>query len=84
MSPHPDPIVEEFAQRRFKWETLLEEQSAVIRKEPGGYQAAYERNLHGFATQPGDQWVPVDAADKDKNIKRMEEMCAVTPRCIDE
>jgi hypothetical protein len=84
MSPHPDPIVEEFAQRRFKLETLTEEHSAVIRKEPRGYQAVHDRNLDGFATKPGDHWLPVDAADKEKNVKRMEEMCAVTPKSIDE
>ena len=84
MTQHPDPIVEELAQQRFKLEFLLEEQSVVIRKEPGGYQAVYERNLHGYATKPGDQWIPVDAADEDKNRKRMEEMCARTPTCIDE
>jgi hypothetical protein len=82
----PDPIVEELAQRRFKLESLLEEQSAVpvIREEPGGYQAVYERNTHGYATKPGDHWIPVDAADKDKNRKRMEKICAETPTCIDE
>jgi hypothetical protein len=78
MSPHLDPIVETFVQRRFKLESLLEEQSAVIRKEPG-YQEVYERNTHDFATKPGDYWAPVDAADKDKKVKEMEEMCAKIP-----
>jgi len=84
MTQYSDTIIEELAQRRFMLESLLEEQSAVIRKEPGGYQAVYKRNLHGYATKPGDQWIPVDAADKDKNRKRMEEMCARTPTCIDD
>ena len=56
----------------------------MIRKEPGGYQAVYERNLYGFATKPGDHWVPVDAADKEKNVKKMEEICARTPTSIEE
>jgi hypothetical protein len=84
MSPHPDPIVEEVAQRRFKLESLLEEQSTVIRRQPGGFQKEYERNSHGFASKPGDQWVPVDAADKERLTKVMEEMCAKVPTCIDE
>jgi hypothetical protein len=82
--PHPSPVVERLAQRRFRLESLLEEQSAVIRKEPGGYQGAYERNLYGFATKPGDQWIPVDASQKAKNIKKMEEICAKVPSSIDE
>jgi hypothetical protein len=43
-----------------------------------------ERNLYGFATKPGDQWIPVDASQKEKNIKKMEEICAKVPSSIDE
>jgi len=56
----------------------------VIRKEPSRYQAVYDCNLYGYATKPGDQWIPVDAADKNKNQKRMEKICAMAPTCIDE
>jgi len=83
-SPHPNPVVERLAQRRFELESLLEAQSAVIRKEPGGYQAAYERNQDGFAKQPGDRWIPADDVDKEKMIKKMEEMRAKTPTSIDD
>jgi hypothetical protein len=80
---HPSPVVEKLAQRWFRLESLMEEQSAVIRKEPGGYQAAYERNLYDVV-KPRDRWIPADAAEKERNIKKMEEICAKVPSSIDE
>lgn len=42
---HPDPVVEEFAQRRFKLESLLAEHSAVIAKEPG-YELSMKKSTN--------------------------------------
>jgi hypothetical protein len=57
----PDPIVEELAQRRFRLESLCEEQSSVIIKEPR-YQAVYERNLYYRLATTEDRWIQADVA----------------------
>ena len=44
---------------------------------------AYERSQEGFA-KPGDRWIPKDAAEKAKNVKLMEEICATTPTSFKE
>jgi hypothetical protein len=82
-SPSPNSLVEEFAQRKFRLESILEEQSAELRKEPEKYFAAYNSAQVGFA-QPGDRWIPRDAAEKENNVKLMEEICAMTPTSIEE
>ena len=82
--PHSNPVVEQLAQRKFRLESLFEEQASVIRQQPGGYQAVYERNLHGFATKPADRWIPADAAEMEKNTKMMQAICDKTPTSIDE
>ena len=82
-APHPNLIVEELAQRRTRLECILEAHSVVLRKEPANLVSeAYERMQEGFA-QPGDHWFPKDAAEKDKNVKRMEEICATTSTSIE-
>ena len=78
-----DPIVEEMSQTRFKLERLIEEQLDILRLEPG-FQDIYERNSLGFATNPGDLWIPVDDAQKEENRRKMEEMCAMDPTSVDE
>jgi hypothetical protein len=81
--PHPNPIVEELAQRRTRLECLLEAQSVELRKDPAKLCEAYERSQEGFA-KPGDRWIPKDAAEKAKNVKLMEEICATTPTSFEE
>jgi hypothetical protein len=73
-SPNPHPLVEEFARRKFRLESILEAQSVELRKDPEKYFVAHERNQHGFA-HPGDRWMPQDATEKENNVRLMEEMC---------
>lgn len=82
-SPNPDPVVEELAQRKFRLESFLEAHSAELRKDSTNVSESYERMQQGFA-QPGDQWIPSDAAEKEQNVRLMEEMCTKPPTSIDE
>jgi hypothetical protein len=82
-SPHSNPVVEELTQKKFRLECLLESQSAELRKDPTKFLESYTRMQDGFA-QPGDRWIPQDAAEKEKNVKLMEEICAQTPASLDE
>jgi len=77
-------LIEELAQKQFKYSKLFEDQAPILRKDPIAYQTAYDNVLksEGIAKE-GQQWMPkVD--EKDAYLKHLEDICAIEPRNPDE
>ena len=77
-------LIEELAQKQFKYSKLFEDQAAILRKNPIVYQTAYDNVLkyEGIAKE-GQQWMP-KADDKDAYMKHLEDICAIDPKTPDE
>jgi len=77
-------LIEELAQKQFKYSKLFEDQAAILRKDPIVYQTAYGNvsRSEGIAKE-GQQWMP-KADEKDAYMKHLEDICAIEPKTPDE
>ena len=77
-------LVEDLAQKKFEYETLFEDQAAIIRKDPAEYQKAYDRvsTSQGIA-KDGQRWMPT-ADQKVAYMNYLEDICKMEPQSSDE
>jgi hypothetical protein len=82
--PQQNSIVEEIAQKKFKYEKIFEEQAVELRKDPVKCELAYQRVSRSTNTvKPGQQWMP-KAAEKAAYMKHMDNICNKEPTSLDE
>jgi len=77
-------IVEELAQKKTKYENIFEAQAAELRKDPDRCEESYDRVLKLTGIGSPDQPKVVTAAEKERNMKAMEEICCMYPTSFDE
>jgi hypothetical protein len=77
--------IEELAQRRTKCVKIFEEQAEILRTDPEGLRKAHERISNSEdMIKPGQRWVPEDEAERERNMRRFEEICQMHPTSFDE
>ena len=81
---YPNPLIEELAQKQFKYSKIFEDQAAILRKDPIVYQTAYDNVLksEGVAKE-GQQWMP-KPDERDAYMKHLEGICDIEPKTPDE
>jgi len=74
-----NPLIEELAQKRFKYSKLFDDQAAILRKDPVVYQKAFDNvsNFEGIG-KVGQPWMP-KADEKDAYMMHLEDICEMEP-----
>jgi len=77
-------LIEDFAQKVTKYGNLFEAQATELRKNPEKAKEAYDRILKWTGIDNPGQPKVVTAAEKERKMKYMEELCSMNPTSIDE
>jgi len=82
--PHEIRLVEEIAQKKFRYEKIFEEQAVELRKDPINRELAYQRVSRATNTaKPGQQWMP-KPSEKAAYMEHMDNICKKVPTSLDE
>ena len=77
-------LIESIAQARVKYENILNDQCAELRKDPDRFHLAVTKlNETPLVAKPGQTWVPTQDM-VDEYLAKCDELCLVVPKTFDE
>jgi hypothetical protein len=82
--PHPNPIVEDLAQRKHRYENTFEEHKAILQTDPVQFQLAWDICARDTAiAKAGQPFIPSDD-EKEEFMARCERVCSMDPKSFEE